>query len=77
MKANITLKLDSDLLKQVRIMAAEQDTSVSAMLSAQLEKILRERKGYDRAKRRALSRLRRGWNLNWMPAKNRDELHER
>jgi hypothetical protein len=77
MKANITLKLDSDLLKQVRIMAAEQDTSVSAMLSAQLEKILRERKGYDRAKRRALSRLRRGWNLNWMPAKSRDELHER
>ena len=30
-KANITLKLDVDLLREVKIMAAEEDTSISAL----------------------------------------------
>src|ERR1700690_2027677 len=34
MKTNITLKLDADLLREVRVLAAEEDTSISAMLGA-------------------------------------------
>jgi hypothetical protein len=77
MKANITLKLDAELLREVRILAAQEGTSVSALLAARLEQMVRERKAYDRAKRRALARLREGFDLNWKPPRSRDELHER
>lgn len=77
MKTNITLKLDAGLLREAKILAAENQTSISAMLAAQLEQIVRQRKSYDRARRRALTRLRDGMNLHWTPPRSRDELHER
>ena len=77
MKSNITLKLDSEILRQVRILAAEEGSSISGLLSAKLEEIVREKKGYARAKKRALARLRQGYDLGWTPPKSRDELHER
>jgi len=77
MNTNITLKLDSSLLREAKILAAEDGTSISAMLAARLEQIVRERKTYDQARRRALARLREGMDLNFAPPKSRDELHER
>ncbi len=77
MKTNLTLKLDSALLREAKILAAEDGTSISAMLAARLEQLVRERKTYDRARKRALARLRQGMNLQWTPPKSRDELHER
>ena len=77
MKTNITLKLDAALLREIRILAAEQDTSISALLAAQLDRIVRERKTYDRARKRALARLRDGLDLHWTPPRSRTELHER
>jgi len=58
-------------------MAANEGTSISALLAERLEKIVRERKAYDTARRRALSRLKKGFDLRWTPAHSRDELHER
>jgi hypothetical protein len=77
MKTNITLKLDAALLREIRVLAAEEGTSISALLAARLEQIVRERKTYDRARRRALARLREGLDLQWTPSLSRDELHER
>jgi hypothetical protein len=77
MKSNITLKLDAALLREVRILAAEEGTSISALLAARLENLVRERKAYDRSRRRALQRLREGFDLGWKPPASRDELHER
>jgi hypothetical protein len=77
MKTNITLKLDANLLREIRILAAEENTSISALLAERLEGIVRERKTYDQARRRALSRLRKGFDLQWTPPRSRDELHER
>jgi len=77
MKANITLKLDADLLREARILAAEEDTSISAMLAARLEQIVRDRQRYQRARKRALARLREGMDLRWTPPGSRDEIHER
>jgi hypothetical protein len=51
--------------------------SVSGLLAAKLDEVVRERKGYDRSRRRALARLRRGFDLDWTPPRSRDELHER
>jgi hypothetical protein len=77
MKLNVTLKLDADLLREARVLAAEENTSISALLAARLEQIVRERKNYDRARKRALARLREGMDLRWTPPASRDELHER
>jgi hypothetical protein len=77
MKANITLKLDTALLREIRVLAAEEGTSISALLAARLKQIVRERKPYERARKRALARLREGLDLQWSPPRSRDELHER
>ena len=77
MKSNLTLKLDSDLIREARVLAAEQGTSISAFMSERLETMVRERKGYDRAKKNALARLREGLEIHWKKPRSRDELHER
>ena len=77
MKTNITLKLDSEILRQVRIMAAEEGSSISGLLASKLEELVRQRKSYARSKKRALARLRKGFELGWVRPASRDELHER
>ena len=77
MKANITLKVDAELLRDIPILAAEEGTSVSALVTTQLGELVHRKKGYDRARRRALERLRKGFVLNWKPARSRDSIHER
>lgn len=77
MKANITLKIDANLLREARILAAEEDSSISALLATKLEQAVHERRGYRQARQSALTRLRTGFDLNWTPPASRDELHER
>lgn len=77
MKTNLTLKLDRNLLRKVRVLAAERDTSISALMVEQLEKAVQEHDGYEDAKRRALIRMKRASNLGYTPPASRDELHER
>lgn len=77
MKTNITLKIEMGLLREARVLAAEKGTSISALLAAQLEHAVRERKGYEQARQRAVARLRKGFDLQWTPPTSRDELHER
>lgn len=77
MKANVTLKIEVDLLREARVLAAEEGTSLSALLATRLEQAVRERKGYHQARRRAVARLRKGFDLHWTPPRSRDELHER
>lgn len=77
MKTNLTLQIDADLIREAKVLAAKQGTSVSRLLTDQLEALVRRDKGYERAKRRALTRLGRGFDLGWTPPVSRDELHER
>jgi hypothetical protein len=77
MKATVTLKFDADLLREARVLAAEEGRSLSGLLTDLLEALIRERKAFDRARRRALARLRDGMDLRWTPSRSRDELHER
>jgi hypothetical protein len=77
MKTNITLKIESQLLREARVLAAVEGSSISAMLAAQLEQTVRKRKHFDQARRRALARLKTGFDLHWTPPLSRDELHER
>jgi hypothetical protein len=77
MKTNITLRVDRDLLREARVIAAEEGRSVSALLAERLESLVTERRAFQIARRRALARLRKGLDLRWTPPASRDELHER
>jgi hypothetical protein len=77
MKTSITLKIESELLREARVLAAKEGTSISALMASRLEQIVREAKAYDRAHRRARARLRNGFDLGWRRPHSRDELHER
>jgi len=75
-KVNITLKLDKGLVRRIRVLAAENDTSVSALLSAKLEEELGRRTAYEEAKKQALAVLAKGWDLGGR-VPTREEMHER
>ncbi len=76
-KTNITLKLDSDLLRRVKVLAAEKGTSVSAMLTTKLEEVVTKDRAYEEAMRRALALMRESTGSDWQKPESRDELHER
>lgn len=75
-KVNITLKLDKDLVRRARVLAAEQGTSVSALLAAKLEEDLNRRASYEKAKKRALADMAKGWDLGGRPP-TREEIYDR
>jgi predicted transcriptional regulator len=77
MKVTITLRLDPALLREVRMLAEEKGTSVSALPTAHLGQIIVRHKAYERARKRALARLHEGLDLQWTPCCARDQLHER
>ena len=77
MKTNVTLKVDADLVREAKVLAARRGTSLSRLMSEQLESMLREETSYEAAQRRAVSRLDAGYDLDWSPTADRDELHER
>lgn len=76
---NITLALPRELLRKVKVFAAERNTSVSSLLAETLRDLIERGSAYDRARRRALASLARhrdlgtGGRATW----TRDELHER
>jgi len=77
MKANITLKIEKELLRKARVLAAEDGTSVSALVASQLDQVVHRRRMYERARRSALARLKTGYELHWIPPSSRDQLYER
>ena len=64
----ITIKVDIELIREAKRLAAEEGSSISALLAAKLEEIVRQRKNYDAARRRALARLKKGIRLALDPA---------
>ena len=76
---NVTLSLSEDLLRQLKVIAAKQDTSLSALLTGALRQIVDENDGYAEAQRAMLKDLRKGYNLGthgkipW----TREDVHER
>ena len=76
---NVTLRLPRELLKRVKRLAAERDTSISALMAAALARLADEDRRYSTAQRRSLAALRAplslgtGGHTSW----SRDELHER
>lgn len=75
---NITLSLPDELVRKAKIIAAERDTSVSALVAELVEGLAGGSADYDRAWAEEVALMRNGSGLHlgeitW----SRDELHER
>ena len=76
---NITLSVPRELLKRVKRLAADRDTSVSSLLKEALTRLADEDRRYSAARKRALTALRSPGSLGTRGRRtwSRDELHER
>jgi len=77
MKQNITLSLDKTLIRKSKIIAAQRETSVSKMLSDELERLIQRAEQYELAKRKALANLKTGFHFGGKITASREALHER
>jgi predicted transcriptional regulator len=73
---NITLKLDAELVRKTKVLAAQKGTSVSALIAQKLGEAVEE-DAYQQAMKRAFALMEKGWAMGWQKPKSRDELHER
>ena len=76
-KQNITLSLDKDLIRQARQLSARKSMSVSKLLGEELERLVRDHKQYEQAKRRALATMKKGFHMGGRITATRDELYDR
>jgi len=76
-KQNITLSLDKDLIQKAKVISAKRRSSISNMLSQELQRIIESAEKYEVAKRKAISDLRTGYHLGGIITASREELHER
>ena len=76
---NITLSLPRELLRRVKRLAVDRETSVSALMSEALARLADEDRRYSTARKRALAALdsNRSLGTGGQRAWSRDDLHER
>ena len=76
---NITLSVPRKLLKQAKRVAADRETSVSALMIEALGRLADEDRRYSSARKRAVAALRstRALGTQGRRSWSRDELHER
>ena len=78
-KQNITLSLPKNILRKVKIIAINEETSVSGLLTRILEELVSKNDDYRTARQSHLSLLEMGFDLctkgsiDWI----RNDLHER
>jgi hypothetical protein len=71
MKERLRLMLDARIVAEVRAMAAERDVVESVRRRAPI-RVIRNRRSFRSARRRALECLRVGLDLRWTPSRSRD-----
>lgn len=76
MTVRITITLESRLLDAVRRVADEDGRSVSDLVNEILEQAVLRRRNFEKAKKRALKRLKNARGLGWTPPASRDDLHQ-
>jgi hypothetical protein len=76
-KRNVTVTLDEETARWVRVEAAREDTSVSAYLAALLRDRRERSTAYDRARDRFMERPPRSLRDPDCRLPTRDEVHER
>jgi len=77
MGRNITLAFDDEILREAKILAAQEGLSVSGLLRRELTRLVEDQRGFVKARRAALRRLAQGTSLGGAAPPARDELHDR
>jgi len=76
-KQNITLRLSRQTIHKARVLAAQRSTSISGLLTRQIEQLVDPDDDYERAMDRAFARMKEGFHLGGVHVMDRDALHER
>lgn len=76
-KQNITVSLTRRVLKKAKILAARRETSISGLLSQEIQNLVGDEEAYERASREAEALLNKGFHMGGVIRASRDELHER
>jgi hypothetical protein len=78
-KQNVTLSIPKILLRQAKIIASNQDKSLSQFLKESLEEKVREESDYNKAQEKQLRLLKKGLDLGTKGQVkiSRDDLHVR
>lgn len=76
---NVTVSLPKDVLRRVKVIAAQRQTSISSLLARALEDLVAHESRFARARRHHLAWLSAPADLGTGGRKpvSRDELHER
>jgi hypothetical protein len=75
-KRNLTVQLDEEVIHRAKVAAAKRGTSVSGLVTQELERLVEADERYEEAHRRAeraMGRTQSRGGRRWI----RDELHER
>ena len=73
---NVTIKIDDqELVRKAKVLAAENGTSLSAMVRRFLEDMVRRNDEYERARRQAVRNMGRGVRMGGKPLE-RDEVYD-
>ncbi len=77
MKQNITLSLEKELLQQIKILAAQKSTSISALLTAELERLVKKDDAYQQAMEQAFASMEKGYDFGGGNYLTREEMYDR
>ncbi len=77
MGRNLTVHLDESTIVKAKVLAARRSTSVSKLVSSEIERLVDEDDAYRQARLTALDQLARGFHLGGGTPPSRDSLHER
>ena len=75
-KQNLTVQLDRDTIRKVKLLAAKRGTSVSSLVAAQICEAVQTEDAFESSRRTALEWLEQGFHLGGARP-NREALHER
>ena len=77
MKSNVTIRLDENIVREAKILAARRGTSLSRLMAEELKQLVYRDQSYDDAMNLALEDMKQAPPLGYGGAVTRDELHER
>ena len=77
MKSNVTLRIDKELVREAKILAARRGTSLSRLMAEELEQLVHRDQAYEKAMSLALKDMDNAPELGYQGSGSRDELHER
>jgi predicted transcriptional regulator len=74
---NITLSLPKNILRKLKILAVQRNSSISRLLTEAIERMLAEETSYEEARNRQIALMKKGVNLGFHKPASRDGVYER